>query len=175
MGFAMPPPDVRQAGYATIFLGGAYRPSREPRNTVIRALDLGAPWLSFPKSASAADVMVNALSFGILAAAIYISAPKPFGRPESKEQPSLSQKTVGVLAGRFSALRKRQMEVLGAHDAGEEANKEAISTHFSMFAEPTRESNHVTAISQGAEGLQNRNGGRLLQWDRWAGQLPQVS
>ena len=130
-GFAMLS-DVRKR-YATISL--VVLSASRDRETVIRALDLGA--LGFIPKSAPRDVMVNALRL-VFGGGIYIP-PEALGRPESKEQQPVTERRVSPADLGFTG---RQMEVLALMMQGK-SNK-AISRILDV-AEPTVK-HHVTAI-----------------------------
>ena len=130
-GFAMLA-DVRKR-YATISL--VVLSASRDRETVIRALDLGA--LGFIPKSAPRDVMVNALRL-VFAGGIYIP-PEALGRSEPKEQQPVTARRVSPTDLGFT---ERQMEVLALMMQGK-SNK-AISRILDV-AEPTVK-HHVTAI-----------------------------
>ena len=130
-GFAMLA-DLRKR-YATISL--VVLSASRDRETVIRALDLGA--LGFIPKSAPRDVMVNALRL-VFGGGIYIP-PKALGRSESKEQQPVTERRVSPADLGFT---ERQMEVLTLMMQGK-SNK-AISRILDV-AEPTVK-HHVTAI-----------------------------
>ena len=130
-GFAMLA-DVRKR-YATISL--VVLSASRDRETVIRALDLGA--LGFIPKSAPRDVMVNALRL-VFGGGIYIP-PEALCRSESKEQQPVTERSVSPADLGFT---ERQMEVLALMMQGK-SNK-AISRILDV-AEPTVK-HHVTAI-----------------------------
>jgi len=130
-GFAMLS-DVRKR-YATISL--VVLSASRDRETVIRALDLGA--LGFIPKSAPRDVMVNALRL-IFGGGVYIP-PEALARSEPKEQQPVAERRGSPADLGFT---ERQMEVLALMMQGK-SNK-AISRILDV-AEPTVK-HHVTAI-----------------------------
>jgi len=130
-GFAMLA-DVRKR-YATISL--VVLSASRDRETVIRALDLGA--LGFIPKSAPRDVMVNALRL-IFGGGVYIP-PEALARSEPKEQQPVAERRGSPADLGFT---ERQMEVLALMMQGK-SNK-AISRILDV-AEPTVK-HHVTAI-----------------------------
>ena len=126
--------DLRKR-YATISL--VVVSAFHDRDTVVRALDLGA--LGFIPKSAPRDVMVNALRL-VFAGGIYIP-PEALGRASKEKQPIAGRPVSPADLG----FTERQMEVLALIMQGK-SNK-AISRMLDV-AEPTVK-HHVTAILKG--------------------------